>query len=53
VLSHGWIASQLEVPEEDIRKAMLRVCAQAHDVDDARFLLEALGLIVQKEAVDA
>lgn len=29
---------------DEIRRAALTVCARAHDVDDARELLETLGL---------
>ena len=29
----------------DLRNAALTVCSYAHDVDDARTLLEALGLV--------
>jgi hypothetical protein len=34
-----------ENSETERRAAMLRVCSGAHNVDDARVLLEALGLL--------
>lgn len=36
----------------DLRKAALAVCAASTDVDDARDLLEALGLLDQLRGTD-
>ena len=32
------------LPPEKVRAAALTVCRRAHDIDDARLLLDALGL---------
>lgn len=37
--------SDAELTPEDIRRAQLVACGQATDVDDARQLLDALGLL--------
>lgn len=40
-----YIATRLDITAKTGRAAALTVCAAAHDASDARFLLNALGLL--------
>jgi len=44
--SHHDVGAMITLTPEQCRKAALAVCGQAHDVDDAAKLLDALGLRV-------
>jgi len=42
--SHHDVGAMIPLTAEQYRRAALAVCAQAHDVEDAALLLDALGL---------
>jgi len=42
--SHHDVGAMISLTPEQCRRAALAVCSQAHDLDDAALLLDALGL---------
>ncbi len=43
---------RIRLDPDDVRRARLLICTYAHDVADARVLLEALGLLDEPEVVE-
>lgn len=46
-------ATTAEIPPEHVEPAMRRVAAWAHDADDARLLLDILGLLPAADTAEA
>jgi hypothetical protein len=49
--SHHDVGAMIPLTTEQYRRAALAVCTQAHDVEDAALLLDALGLRAALRAV--
>jgi len=49
--SHHDVGAMISLTPEQCRRAALAVCSQAHDVDDAALLLDALGLRTALRAI--